>query len=69
MFGKIFFPQKASLGAFLRFALEGAMVVVIFFAALFDFSFGGYGVPALAASRKIKESKVFRFSLFAGFAV
>ncbi|MBU4461538.1 hypothetical protein KKD91_00470 [Patescibacteria group bacterium] len=70
LLGKIFFPQKAVLSAFLNFAFSGAKVINIFSAALFDFSVRRYAIAALAAPRKIQKQKfLFLFPLFAGLAV
>ncbi|MCG2809712.1 MAG: hypothetical protein L6275_05255, partial [Candidatus Portnoybacteria bacterium] len=53
----------------MRFAFVGATIINKFQSAFLDVPFGGYGIAALAANRKIEELKVFRSSLFAGLAV
>src|SRR3989338_10253112 len=45
------------------------MIVVIFQTTFLNFTLRRYRIPALPASRKTEELKIFRSSLFAGFAI
>jgi len=62
-------PQKAMLGAFLRFALFGTAVIYKFQSAFFDVPFNRNGVAAFAANGEVAEKKIFQIFIFAGFAI
>src|SRR3989344_1208436 len=67
--GQHLFPQKAIFSTSNSFALVSATIVNKFQTTFLDMSLGGNGIPALPASSKTEELKVFWPSLFAGFSI